>query len=376
MAIVLSCECGRKLQINEEFAGQEGQCPSCGRTMLITAPEEAAVMTGPVATAVPVADVTTEPNRAPAPADNPPSPKETLTDHGGGALPDNSDFFAAAPEEIGPVLSAHTTLTTAKQPWNAGARLIVIGISGLIGLAIGSVAVYLIGPLQDIWYAIHPTVGSVGGVTIAFFRTRFSHACTYVGRDGVAKYTCAGNRDRIVRAEVFCFRDAAELRTGQTRRYVNGAYTGTTYFFNWTDVGGRNRHSINGTYRSAAGTPPATDPYQFGRAAEMAWTGYLLAQTQRQIDVAGSVVFNLKSGQLIRLLPGIIILQLGGQPIEWAANEIDAVVVEMGVVKIKRADAKEGWFSATGVVKFPFDSLANARLFFLLVNKWLGVRIG
>ena len=37
MAIVLHCSCGRKLQIRDEFAGQEGKCPACGAWYLETA---------------------------------------------------------------------------------------------------------------------------------------------------------------------------------------------------------------------------------------------------------------------------------------------------------------------------------------------------
>jgi hypothetical protein len=119
-----------------------------------------------------------------------------------------------------------------------------------------------------------------------------------------------------------------------------------------------------------------TDLYHYGRAAEMAWTAYLLTQVQRQMALAGSVAFNLKNGHTLRIAPGKFILQMGGEPVEWNAEEIGGVLVDKGVVKIKRADAHEGWFSATGVVKFPFDSLANARLFFHLVDRLLGVRIG
>ena len=41
----------------------------------------------------------------------------------------------------------------------------------------------------------------------------------------------------------------------------------------------------------------------------------------------------------------------------------------------RRRDAKEGWFSSTGVFKFPYGSLANAQLFIFLVEKLVGVKI-
>jgi hypothetical protein len=332
---------------------------------------------GVLAPAVVEEAIEVEPVRPTATAEAAPQKRdEKLANHGGGPLPNDSDFFADPPEQIGPVLSAHTTLTARKQPWSPGGRLVLAGIVGLAGLLLGAVIVVLATPRGDFWQILWPTVGSLLGVAIAYGVTRFSHVCTYVGRDGVAKFTCSGSRDRVKNAGTFLFRDALELRTGQTVRFVNGVYQGTDYSFTWTDVGGRPRHTIGGTYRNQKGPPVTSDLYHYGRAAETAWTVYLLTQVQRQVELAGSVAFNLKNGHTLRLAPGKLILQMGGEPVEWSAEEIGGVQVDKGVVKIKRADAQEGWFSATGVVKFPFDSLANARLFFHLVENLLRVRIG
>jgi hypothetical protein len=378
VAIVLSCECGRKLQISDEFAGQEGQCPSCGRTMIIPggdgsemngAADNGFAVVNAVQPEAVVAD------KSPEPPTVVPS-EEKLTNHGGGPLSRDSDFFAEAPEEIGPVLSAHTTLMTTTRPWSGGGRLVAAGLAGLFGLGIGAGIVLIFEPLAEFWHVFWPTLGTIVGLLIAFAATRFSHTCTYVGRDGVARFNCAGNRNRITGAERFLFRDAAELRTGQTVRYHNGSYQGTDYTFIWTDVGGRKRYGINGTHKAVRDLPPSTDPYHYGLASELAWTASLLAQTQRQFELAGSVPFNLKGGHSVRVSPGGLTIQLGGEPLEWPLNEIDAIMVEKGTVKIKRADAQEGWFSSKGVAKFPFEHLANARLFLHVVNRVLGIRIG
>ena len=78
------------------------------------------------------------------------------------------------------------------------------------------------------------------GRKIVIIATGFSHTCTFVGKKGVARYKCSGNREQTS-GEVFLFEDATELRTAQTRHYTNGAYTGTNYTFTWTDVAGRTR---------------------------------------------------------------------------------------------------------------------------------------
>lgn len=374
MTIVLSCQCGRKLQVREEFAGQEGLCPSCGRTMLIPASEEPALRSASAESVRPESPLQLEP--APPRVERSSWPEaEPLPNHGGGVLARDSDFFVDPPEDIGAILSAHTTLMAGKQPWKAGGRLVVAGIAGLFGLAVGSVVVLLVRPRAEFWHFLWPTVGSLLGVVLARALTRFFHTCTYVGRDGVARFACSGTRERISRSEVFLFREAVELRTGQTVRYNHGTYQGTDYTFTWTDAAGRKCYVIAGTHRSSKGMPPTTDPYHYGRAAESAWTAYLHAQAQRQIELAGCVIFNLPRGRSLRLGRRSLTIQLNGEPVEWTANEIDAIAVEKATVKIKRTDAKEGWFSATGVVRFPLEGLGNAALFFELANRLLGVRI-
>ena len=136
--------------------------------------------------------------------------------------------------------------------------------------------------------------------------------------------------------EVFGFRDAAELRTSQTRQYYNGAYTGTTYTYTWSDVGGRKRYVITGRHKSEKASPPSTDPYQFGRAAEIAWTIYLLDETYRAIELRGTVLFNLTGGQWLRLGQGYMIVSTSGDGEQWNADEIAIVTVAQGVVRIKR----------------------------------------
>jgi hypothetical protein len=379
MAIVIACECGRKLQIKDEFAGQEGQCPACSRTFLIPgspAVEEVPYLpTGPTELA--------DPGPLPAVAaarevsvDDKVGASEPINNHGGEGLHPHSDFFAGAPPDIGPVVTAYTTLRQGVEPWTPGSRL---GLTACVSVAAAAVAFFivnLIEPDSEFWYFFWPLLAAAVGAAIALASTRFKHTCTYVGRDGVARFTCTGNRVNISEAEVFRFRDASELRTSQTRHYHNGAYTGTSYTHTWSDVGGRKRYAITGRHKSEKGNPPSTDPFQFARAAEVQWTIYLLDETYRTIELNGTVLFNLTGGQWVRLGKGYMILSTGGDGAQWNADEIAMVNVAQGVVRIKRADAQEGWFSSQGVFKFSFDSLANAQLFLHLCEKLVGVAVG
>src|SRR5689334_11576963 len=60
MPINVACPCGRKLQIADAFAGQQGRCPVCGRTLDLPAPAEAELR--PVAASAGLSDIATEPS--------------------------------------------------------------------------------------------------------------------------------------------------------------------------------------------------------------------------------------------------------------------------------------------------------------------------
>src|SRR5262249_41983960 len=156
------------------------------------------------------------------------------------------------------------------------------------------------------------------------------HTCTYVGRDGIARFVCKGDRDTLSTHEVFLFRDATDLRIGQTRHYTNGVYQNTSYNYTWTDVAGVKRYVISGSHRSQAGTPALKDPYYFATAGELAWTMSLLDHLQAQLTLGGAIPFQLKGGDHLRVAPGHLTLCLGGQTAELDAQDIAAMNINQG----------------------------------------------
>src|SRR4051794_39269516 len=143
-------------------------------------------------------------------------PPDDLPMHSDEHQPRRSDFFADPPEEIGEITSATTTLMLDKEPMSAPVRGAVIAIAagggGLVGLVIGLV-------VGNLFFAVLIPLGlAVIGGLIAWYYTGFSHTCSYVGREGVARFTCSGSRDHISKEEVFEFRNATELRTRLVRR--------------------------------------------------------------------------------------------------------------------------------------------------------------
>lgn len=298
---------------------------------------------------------------------------EEVRNHGGGSLSPKDEFFADPPEEIGKVFSAHTTLRKGTEPMAPGARLTWAIVAGGVGLAIGLVIALAIKKAPVLQLFIPLSLGGLG-LGIVLWATRFKHHCTYTGSEGVARFSCSGSREQVSE-EVFCFKDAFELRTTQTRHYTNGVYQGTNYSFVWTDIGGRTRFTIMGAHKSEQGTPPAKDRYHFAVASERAWTIYLLDQVQAQLKTSGTIHFGLGGKNWVKLSERYISLHMSGTTTECDSDDIAEVRIYQGMVEVRRKDAQEGWFSSKGIFKFPYGSLGNAQLFLILMDKVVEVPI-
>jgi hypothetical protein len=288
--------------------------------------------------------------------------------------PDDADYFAAPPPEVGQVTSASTTLGAGEQPAGVGVRLATGLIFAGVGAAIGLGVVLFFKMTGTFWPVAWPAGLGLGGFGLAWAYTGFRHVCTYVGTDGVAKYTCAGSRDEVT-SEVFAFRDAAELRTSQTRHYTNSVYQGTDYAYSWTDVAGRVRYVISGRHTSEQGTPPPGDLYHYATAAEMAWSLYMLAGVERQVMTNGEVRFGLGGSDWVAVGPDQLRLRLSGSVTECDIRDIGTVSIANGVFTVKRLDAQEGWFSSSGVFRFDYSRVGNAQLFLFVLRKVAGIEV-
>jgi hypothetical protein len=111
---------------------------------------------------------------------------------------------------------------------------------------------------------------------------------------------------------------------------------------------------------------------------------YLFEQASREVAQGGSVRFSLTAGQWLALGPGSITFGLRGQPQTWKASEIRCCTFERyrveryegdnrsvtpGMVRILRHEVSQG------ILEFAFDQLANARLFFCLLETVVGIPI-
>ena len=294
-------------------------------------------------------------------------PPPTMLTHADVPVGTEMDFFAPPPPEIGEVLNAYSSLKRGQRPLSAAAKGAIMFGPGVVALAV----LWYTHAVDDIWQVVI----FVALFVVGWFVTRFSHTCTYVGKEGVARFRCKKDRENITQQEVFLFRDAAELRTSQTRHYHNGGYTGTNYDFTWTDDEGRKVFRCQGTYHGEKKPPKPTDPFHFAQAAEAAWSVHLLDRVQEQLDSAGAIVFRLGGSDWVAVGPGFLELNLKGERRRCESAEIGGVSIHDGTFKVKRTDAREGWFRSTGVFQFPYGTMANARVFLLAVDRLLGHRL-
>lgn len=291
------------------------------------------------------------------------TPTDEVRHHNGDPLPLDLVFFAPPPEEIGPIFTAHSTLKVGKRPRSVTSRFLLAG--GLGSLAAVGVSYFDSSP---VWPVLAFLV--VAGVVLLL--TRFSHRVDYVGRDGVARIWCARSPHHVSRSEVFRFEDAEELRTGQTRQYTNGAYTGTSYVFNWTDATGKRRYKLSGSYHGEKKPPKPKDPFHFAERAEVAWSLHLFDRASEELEQRGAIRFNLGGANWVAVGPGFLDIGRKEGVERWTSEEIGGISAKDGTFKIKRRDAKEGWFSSQGVFAFTYAQMANARLFLLALNRLLG----
>lgn len=296
----------------------------------------------------------------------------TLTEPG-------DDFFVEAPPAIGRVRSAFTTMRKSEDPSSPSLRAFLASLGFVVGFA--TIVLPLIGLLgkprsaeEVLGYASAAVI--VGGVCLLLVRwwTRFGGLCTYVGDNGIAVFQCDGDRDRLVRSDIFLFHTADELRIAQTRQYTNGIYARTDYAFTWSDGRGRLVYQISGRYKSEVGRPEPRDAYYFALAAESAWSRFLARDLERMASANGLIFFGLQGGDFVQLGPGRLILAQASKKIELRSDQIEKMTIGDGVISIWETGAKSGWFVNKGIHQFLYADLGNAKFFLLALDKLLGIR--
>src|SRR5688572_19812358 len=267
-------------------------------------------------------------------------PAAEVTEHSGQPIPPDADFFLAPPPELGELFSAYTSLRQGEEPRPFASRFFIGSTVGIVIIAAAYGLLYMMnnGRVRSeewVWSALPAAIALLA----VLYVTRFKATCSYVGAEGVVRYRLANSRETAPKVDGFMFRDAAELRTSQTRNYTNGIYTGTTYEFNWTNPAGQRVYRLNGTYQSAKGTPKPKDPFHFANSPELAWSNYLLARVPEQIERDGFLHFNLGREKWVRVGPGFFVFNIRGKEERVNADEIKEISLNNGDFYIAHKDA-------------------------------------
>jgi hypothetical protein len=342
MAIILACGgCAKRYRVPEDKAGRKVKCPGCGSVMEV--PQVAA-------------------------------PAAAWTDHGGQPVREDASFFAPPSPAIGTVHSAWTTLRKGKKPLSGWVfALLLLTAFGVeaAGVVVGLTLVEQI-PLRVLCImAGLPVLGLVG----IFAMAGYCKQCTYVGDQGVARFQLYGRSDRP-REEMLLFRDARELRVLLEQHFQNGMYSRTSYTYEWKDAGGKSCFRADGAHTSRNELPVSTDPYHFARAAEAAWTAYLLPGARAALERGKTVRFPLTRGRWLGIRKGALVLFMGQEEEAWVADELEALDVIQDTASFRLHGVSRGLvFNSAGEFKFQISKMANAQLFFVLAAQELGLQL-
>jgi hypothetical protein len=191
----------------------------------------------------------------------------------------------------------------------------------------------------------------------------------------VARFQLYGRSDRP-QEEVMLFRGARELRVLLEEHFQNGMYSQTTYTYEWTDAGGKSCFRIAGGHTARNELPVSTDPYRFARAAEAAWTAYLLPRARAALERGRTVRFPLTKGRWLGVRKGALVLCMGKEEEAWVADELEALDVIQDTASFRLRGVRRGLvFNSAGEFKFPISKMANARLFFVLAAEELDLQL-
>lgn len=295
-------------------------------------------------------------------------PATGVTGHDGQNLPIDNDYFVAPPGEIGPVVSAFTSLRKGVVSRGSSWCLFVALAWGTAGFGLGWLLMSLLFPKD-------PSAPPCGGAFLAclgalfgWAQARFWHACTYVGKCGVARFECAGQRSRLVRREIFLFQEASNLRTAVTRHYRNGMYQKTTFHFDWRDSEGAMRYQMTGMF----GHPHRLEDW--AHAAEVAWHSHMAEHVANELRQRNCVSFELDGADWIALGPGYLEFHHRDATIRCTRDEIQSLELSEGLFTL-RLQEREGIPGSGNVHKFSYAAVANVMAFLLLLDQLLDMRI-
>jgi len=299
-----------------------------------------------------------------------------LLDHTGQLLEDDREFSEAAPPGIGRVLSAFSTLRHGQLRSVEQRSAIWAGISAL-PLILGSVALLVAGPerLGENASGLWTLVGICGGLMtlLGVGNLRF-HECNYVGEKGIARFHFPGFKLGVTATNngVLLFETARVLYSNLVRTHYNGIYGGTTATFTWRDQDGKILFLLTSSYYSWKERPHRDRTVHLGRAAERAWTAWVVERHKEELEKSGKTGFPFESGGGIFLTRHGLTVRQGQKDTEFPQGSLTGLSVQNGQLCLHREGEKGGIFGK-GPFTLNYAQLGNAQAFLALATEQLRI---
>lgn len=307
------------------------------------------------------------------------SPPEgsTITTHTGAPLAPDLVFIAAPPmEDIGELLSAHSTVREKGGElwlWHRIGWGICCGFLGVVFFA------YIANKALGVPYGLPlVSISAIIGAIPALLFGAPPNTTTYVGTQGAARYIWGGKNNPIKSAQVAPFAQVNGSNVQQTRHYTNGIYTGTDYAFLWgrVDAAGKPHKllEVSGRFYRSKGPRDNDEAFHFGAAVEQAYTAFRMIQLRELLRAGGSEPFSVgANGKLILSAAGLQVA-LGSKQEFIPREQITGLGIHEGMVTITRAGAKKGilGIGSEGIFTVAYSELASPRLFLALLAHVVG----
>jgi hypothetical protein len=268
--------------------------------------------------------------------------------HEGRPPPDDADFFAEPPPEIGPLRSRATTARRPARARRPGADA--------HGAASGAEA-------GD---SLALPVGERLRRALSALLPRLRARCTYVGELGVSVHERRGAR---LVATVVRFADVAELRVTRDLLGV-GPAARTRARHSFHDARGAELLAVDSVSRPGGERTP-DDPALFAEAAERAYADHVLARHEAELRARGKVRFVLGPRDVLEIGPGFVEVESAGRHARIDAAELRGVSVSRGALEIRSGHGG----ASVGIFRLRLDDPRAVHGLAVLLQHLVGVAV-
>ena len=307
-------------------------------------------------------------------------PAANVLNHTGRPIPPDSIFFAPPPIAIGTVLSAQSGARMGGSAVSEPQSRKIIGLFGLFGLLVGGFLGACFSQGQWTGIIVGGLIGAMAIGWLIYRRESRRNDCTYVGAQGIARFRDSRNDSVRSRADVFLYAGAASLQTA-----FLGRNSGTNFNYQWRNERGKTVYKLEGGYFGSKKNIDPDADYHFARAAEAAWTRHYLPHVMTQLRRDGSVQFPVRQGvsakQVAVIGPGYFDFIVGDKTYHNPAGDIADVVLQMGIIIIRRRDAQYramngangSYIPESGMFGLHYGRVSNVKLFLTLLKEVAGI---